>query len=84
MSTATIERPIERTSEALSAQAQRAAITSPRPYWPLPAAQVASAHLTWPEWVALLTERIANERHIAQTASATASVSSEEMSPALV
>ena len=73
MSTVTIERPIERASEAHSEQAQRAAIASPRPYWPLPAAQVADAHYSWPEWVARLQERLAN-----------ASASSEEMSPALV
>ena len=69
MSTATIERP--RASEALSAQAQRAAIASPRPYWPLPAAQVAGAHLTWPDWVALLAERLANERNSQEETSAT-------------
>lgn len=78
MSTATLERPIE----ALSEQTQRAAIASPRPYWPLPAAQVAGAHLTWPEWVTRLQARLANERHDAQGASTSAS--SEEMSPALV
>ena len=71
MSTATLERP----TEALSKQAQRAVIASPRPYWPLPAAQVAGAHLTWPEWVARLQARLA---------SASASESSEEISPALV
>lgn len=78
MSTATLERP----SEALFEQTQRAAITSTRPYWPLPAAQVAGAHLTWPEWVARLQARLANERHDAQGASVSAS--SEEMAPALV
>ncbi|HEU4783595.1 MAG TPA: hypothetical protein VFS83_09670 [Ktedonobacterales bacterium] len=71
MSTATLERP----TEALSEQTQRATITSTRPYWPLPAAQVAGAHLTWPEWVARLQARLSN---------ASASESSEEISPALV
>lgn len=70
MSTATLERP----SEVPSEQTQRATIASPQPYWPLPAAQVARAHLTWPEWVARLQARFASERHIAQ----------EETSPALV
>ena len=69
MSTATIERPIERASEALSEQTQRAAIASPRPYWPLPGTRLPNAHFTWPEWVARLTERLANERHDAQSAS---------------
>ena len=70
MNTATLERP----SEVLSEPTLRATIASPRPYWPLPAAQVAGAHLTWPEWVAQLQARLASERHIAQ----------EEISPALV
>ena len=78
MSTATLERP----TEALPEQTQRATIASPRPYWPLPAAQVARAHLTWPEWVARLQARLASERHDAQRASASAP--SEEASPALV
>ncbi len=62
MNTATIERPIERPSEALSEQTQRAAMTSTRPYWPLPATQLPDAHFTWPEWVARLAERLASER----------------------
>lgn len=71
MSTATLERPIE----TLSAQTQRAVIASTRPYWPLPAAQVAGAHLTWPEWIARLQARLVNVR---------VSAASEEISPALV
>ncbi|HKW22370.1 MAG TPA: hypothetical protein VJO13_13390 [Ktedonobacterales bacterium] len=78
MSTATLERP----SEVPSEQTQRATIASPQPYWPLPAAQVAGAHLTWPEWVARLQARFASERHNAQRASESAP--SEEASPALV
>jgi hypothetical protein len=78
MSTATLERP----SEVPSEQTQRATIASPQPYWPLPAAQVAGAHLTWPEWVARLQARLANERHDAQSASESAP--SKEASPALV
>lgn len=70
MSTATLERP----TEMLSEQTQHTAIASTRPYWPLPAAQVAGAHLTWPEWVARLQARLAAERQTAQ----------EEASPALV
>jgi len=62
MSTATIERPTERLSEALAEQTQRIAISSSRPYWPLPAAQVAGAHLTWPAWVAQLEARLASAR----------------------
>ena len=78
MSTATLERP----AEVLSEQTQRAAIASTRPYWPLPAAQVAGAHLTWPEWVARLQTRLASERLDAQSAGV--STSGEEISPALV
>ena len=62
MNTATIERPIERASEVISGQTQRAVMTSTRPYWPLPATQLPDAHFTWPEWVARLAERIASER----------------------
>ena len=71
MSIVTIERPTERASEALAEQAQRAAIASPRPYWPLPAAQVAGAHYTWPEWVALLETRLASARSSQEETSAT-------------
>jgi len=78
MTTATLERP----TEALPEQAQRAIIASTRPYWPLPEAQVAGAHLTWPEWVARLQARLASERQDAQSASKSAP--GEEASPALV
>lgn len=71
MSTATIERPTERLSEAMTEPMQRAAIASPRPYWPLPAAQVAGAHLTWPEWVAQLETRLASARLPQEETSAT-------------
>ncbi|HEX5548321.1 MAG TPA: hypothetical protein VFX24_12990 [Ktedonobacterales bacterium] len=67
MSTATLERP----TEARSEQAQRAVIASPRPYWPLPAAQVAGAHLTWPEWVARLQARLSSARLSQEETSAT-------------
>jgi hypothetical protein len=67
MSTATLERP----TEVLSEQRQRAVIASPRPYWPLPAAQVAGAHLTWPEWVARLQARLSSARLSQEETSAT-------------
>ena len=58
MDTLTIERPPEQTTE----HAQSASIVSTQPYWPLPGTLVTGARLTWPEWVALLAERLARAR----------------------
>lgn len=71
MSTVTIERPVERSSEVLSEQMQLAAIASSRPYWPLPGTQLPKAHFTWPEWVALLDARLASARDAQEQMSAT-------------
>ncbi len=63
MDTLTIERPVEQTTELKNTeQALRAFIASPQPYWPLPGTLVTGARLTWPEWVALLAERLARAR----------------------